>query len=171
MGRFVTGVAVITVRSGAGEPFGTTVNALTSLSLEPARLLVCLDQASETLAVLRGSKRFGVNILAEGQEGLSARFAGRGGSHKFSGVAFDWSAAGLPRLEGTVAHIDCEVESLLDAGDHVIVIGRGVGGGEAVDIEPLVYFRGGYRVLQPGTQVHSVKNASGKRLMERGEVR
>src|SRR3954470_9026953 len=76
MGRFPTGVTVVTAMSPEG-PVGMTANAISSLSLDPLLLLVCFDNASRTLAVVRDSRRFGVNVLAVGQEALARRFAGK----------------------------------------------------------------------------------------------
>src|SRR6202020_3142235 len=78
LGHFATGVTVVTSRTSDGTPVGTTVSAVSSLSLAPPLLLVCLDRASQTLAAIREQAAFAVNVLSEGQERLSANFARRG---------------------------------------------------------------------------------------------
>ena len=139
MGRFATGVTVVT----AAGPSGMTANAICSLSLDPLLALVCFDNGARTLGAVRESGRFGVSVLSAGQEELARRFASKlPEAEKFSGVG--WSEHdGLPVLRGALAWIGCEVRELLPGGDHTIGIGAVVaaesGGGE-----PLVWWRGRY---------------------------
>jgi 3-hydroxy-9,10-secoandrosta-1,3,5(10)-triene-9,17-dione monooxygenase reductase component len=141
-GRFATGVAVVT-SFGADGPSGLTANAVASLSLEPALILVCFDLDSRTLPAVRHSGRFAVQFLAHDQEQLAARFASKlAEREKFEGVP--WSErADLPVLDGTLGGIACELRDLLPGGDHLIATG------EAVDAwteegEPLIFHRGDY---------------------------
>lgn len=141
-GRFATGVSVITARDGNGGCCGLTVNAVTSLSLEPPLYLVCLDNASNTLATVLDSGCFGINFLSSDQRAVSDRFAGKG-PDKFAGIDYWLGHLDVPLIEGTLASAVCRVDRTFPGGDHRIVVGRPescrVGDGR-----PLLYFRGRY---------------------------
>jgi flavin-dependent trigonelline monooxygenase, reductase component len=145
MGHFATGVSVITTRDEEGKPFGLTANALTSVSLVPPLILVCVDKSADTYPYFDRSKVFAVNILSDGQEGLSRRFA-TSGIEKFEGVGFRRNAMGCAVLDDAVGHIDCRIVQSIDAGDHTIYLGT-VESAEANEVPPLLFFRGGYRKL------------------------
>jgi flavin reductase (DIM6/NTAB) family NADH-FMN oxidoreductase RutF len=152
MGRFATGVAVITATAAAeggghGAPVGMTANAVCSLSLDPLLLLVCFDRRARTLAVVRETERFGVNVLAAGQEDVARLFAGKGPEHeKFAEVPHAVHD-GIPVIEGVLAWVGCRLERLVPGGDHTI----GIGAVQAAELgdeqggDPLIWFRGGYR--------------------------
>jgi len=145
IGHFPTGVAVIT-GAGPGGPAGMTANALCSLSLEPLLLLVCFDNDARTLPVVRESGRFGVNLLAAGQEALSGVFASKTPeAEKFDGVGYALER-GVPVLDGALAWLACDLGELIPGGDHTIGIGRVVAMHHR-EGEPLVWYRGGYRSL------------------------
>jgi flavin reductase (DIM6/NTAB) family NADH-FMN oxidoreductase RutF len=148
MGHFATGVTVVTSVGADGAPVGTTANAVTSLSLHPPLILVCFDLGSQTLRAIRGHGAFVVNVLAAGQEHLSAGFARRGLAAVWDGVRHWHGPTGSPRLDGVLAVLECSVEHRLPGGDHEIVIGR-VRHAEtsAIPAAPLVFFRGGYASL------------------------
>jgi 3-hydroxy-9,10-secoandrosta-1,3,5(10)-triene-9,17-dione monooxygenase reductase component len=142
MGHFATGVAVVTV-DAPGGPQGMTANAVASLSLEPVLVLVCFDNDARTLPEVRRAGRFGVNVLAAGQEHLARRFASKD-EGKFAEVAHTVHD-GIPVLDGALAWVGCELERLIPGGDHTI----GIGAVHAAELgpsgaEPLVWFRGGY---------------------------
>src|SRR2546426_4290283 len=101
MGCFATGVTVITTRDQGGQPYGLTANAVTSLSLAPPLLLICVDRKAETYPHFFDSKTFVLNILADDQEAVSRRFATTGGD-KFAGLDFRLGRLGTPVLEGTL---------------------------------------------------------------------
>jgi flavin reductase (DIM6/NTAB) family NADH-FMN oxidoreductase RutF len=145
LGRFATGVTVLTVADPDGRPHGMTANSLTSVSLEPPLVLVCVDHAARMHPLIVSAERFVLNVLAAGQEELSRRFADPH-DDRFDGVGYRTSADGLVFLDGVLAHIECRKELLHEAGDHTIVLGR-VTSGEAREGRPLVYFRGGYTEL------------------------
>ncbi len=148
VGHFATGVTVITT-VGADGPSGLTANAVCSLSLEPLLMIVCLDNGSRTLAVVRETGRLAVNVLARDQEDLARRFATKEpGPGKWTGVGFH-ERDGLPVLDGVVAWLTGTVRDLVPGGDHVIAVTE-VQGADAAGGEPLVYFRSGYRSLGPG---------------------
>ena len=148
IGHFATGVTVVTSIGADGAPVGTTANAVTSLSLDPPLILVCFDLGSLTLRAIRGHGAFVVNVLAAGQEHLSAGFARRGLAAAWDGVRHWHGPTGSPRLDGVLAVLECTVEHRMPGGDHEIVIGR-VRHAEtsATPAAPLVFFRGGYASL------------------------
>jgi len=138
-------VAIVTCH-GKDGPAGLTTNAVTSLSLEPLLLLVCFDNASRTLPVVRESRRFAVNVLRACQEELAAAFASkRVAEEKFDSVTHA-VAHGVPVLDDALAWVACDLVELLPGGDHTIGIGAVIGGA-ASEGEPLVFFRGGYAHL------------------------
>jgi flavin reductase (DIM6/NTAB) family NADH-FMN oxidoreductase RutF len=138
-------VAIVTCQ-GADGPAGLTTNAITSLSLDPLLLLVCFDNSSRTLPVVREARRFAVNVLRAGQEELAAAFASkRLAGQKFEAVTHT-VAHGVPVLDDALAWVACDLVELLEGGDHTIGIGAVIDG-EASDGEPLVFFRGRYAGL------------------------
>lgn len=148
LGHFATGVTVVTTRAADDAPVGTTASAVSSLSLEPPLLLVCLDRSSRTLTAIRDRGAFAINVLAEGQEHLSANFARRGDAASWEDVAHRRGAAGNPHLHGVLAVLDCRLERCLDGGDHEIVVGRLVGLWHSTeDLGPLLHYRGSYASL------------------------
>ena len=142
MGHFATGVTVVTAATPDG-PVGMTANAVCSLSLEPLLLLVAFDNDSRTLPVVRETGRFGVNVLAAGQEDLAHLFASKARERdKFAGVAHTVHD-GIPVLDGVLAWVGCRLERLIPGGDHTIGIGA-VEAAEAGGGEPLIWYRGMY---------------------------
>ena len=144
MGRFATGVTVVTA-TGARGPVGMTANAVCSLSLDPLLLLVCFDNHARTLNVVRETRRFGVNVLAAGQEPLARLFASKSPEHeKFDEVPHH-SHDGIPVLAGVHAWVACRLQDLMPGGDHTIGIGAVTDLDHDPDGDPLVFFRGEYR--------------------------
>lgn len=141
-GSFATGVTVVTSRTAEGDPIGFTANSFTSVSLDPPLLLVCLAKSSSNVGHFSRSGHFAVNILGEAQKDVSARFASRG-ADRFGETAWRDSALGSPLIDGSVAWFDCETDNIVDAGDHVIMIGR-VAYFDQTDARPLAYLRGHY---------------------------
>jgi 3-hydroxy-9,10-secoandrosta-1,3,5(10)-triene-9,17-dione monooxygenase reductase component len=143
MGHFVTGVTVVTAQSPNG-PVGMTANAVCSLSLDPLLLLVCFDNAARTLPVVAEGERFGVNVLAKGQEELARLFASKTPEHeKFAEVPHTVHD-GVPVIEGVLAWVGCTLQELIPGGDHTIGIGA-VTAAEKGRGEPLIWYRGTYR--------------------------
>ena len=144
MGRFATGVAIVTAID-EGEPVGLTIQSFTSLSLEPPLVCFAPGKSSSTWTRIRNAGVFCVNILGEDQETLCRAFAASG-TEKFNGIDFsDSPATGSPLLQGTLAWVDCVVDAIHDAGDHDLCIGRvsalGVTDSTA---GPLLYYRSGF---------------------------
>ena len=149
MGHFPTGVTVVTSLHEDGTPCGLTVNAFCSLSLDPALVLVCVEDAADSFGCIDRSGVFAVNILEEGRgESLSRRFSTWGVDDKFRGVAFRTERTGCPILEVALAWVDCRVTRKIPAGDHTVFIGE-VLEGDAREGSPLVYYRGGYGRFLP----------------------
>ncbi len=123
MGRFPTGVTVVTAPTAEG-PAGLAANAVASLSLDPPLMLVCLDRGSRTLRAVEGAARFGVNVLGAGSETLARSFGARVPmADKWQDVG--WSEErGLPRLELAIVFIACTMRDVLSGGDHVILTGE-----------------------------------------------
>jgi len=147
MGHFATGVTVITTRDESGRPFGLTANAVTSVSLTPPLILVCVDKKADTYPHFDRSKVFTVNILSDDQEGVSRRFA-TSGIEKFEGIGYHRTETGCAILDDAVGYMDCRIIDSYDAGDHTIYLGE-VLSADANDVPPLLFFRGGYRKLAP----------------------
>jgi len=146
MGHFATGVTVVTTRDGNGRCYGLTVNAVCSLSLVPPLVLVCIDKQAESHSAFEHSRAFVVNILAEGQEELSRRFAVSGGE-KFTGLICRTGATGAPILEDGLGYVECRVTAVHDGGDHTIYVGE-VKSGNTSPGQPLLFFRGRYHQLR-----------------------
>jgi flavin reductase (DIM6/NTAB) family NADH-FMN oxidoreductase RutF len=124
IGRFATGVAVVTALDG-DQPHGMTVNSLTSVSLDPPLLLVCLTTGARTTDAVVGDGRFAVNILGARQEEIAMRFARRGADH-FDGLPLRYGDHEVPVVPEALAHLECTVDRHFEAGDQVVVFG-GVG--------------------------------------------
>lgn len=146
MGSFATGVCVLGAKRRDGQSVGMTINSLTSVSLNPPLVLVCLGSESPRSRAIIDSGRFSISILAHEQRGLSAHFAQPG-----EGITPDegWRTGqnGAPIIEGAAASIECTVETIHASGDHQIVIGHVTHVENDPGREPLLYFRGGYRLL------------------------
>lgn len=148
LGRFATGVTVITMHLPDGRPAGMTANSLASVSLNPPLLSLCIDHSAELYASLLAAPGFVVNVLEASQESLSRRFAAKH-LDRFEGVGYHTSPGGQPVLEGVLAWIDCAPHATFEAGDHTILVARVLSGG-TIEGTPLVYFRGGYAGLTRG---------------------
>lgn len=147
MGQFATGVTVLTTRDANGEHYGLTANAVSSLSLTPPLLLICIDRKAESFPHFLTSRVFAVNILSAAQEDLSARFAKSGGD-KFAGIVYRPGTLGAPLLDGTIAWAECRIVATHEAGDHVIHVGQ-VEAADAPGGDPLLFFQGRYRRVAP----------------------
>ena len=141
-GSFATGVTIVTTMDAQAQPCGFTANSFSSVSLEPPLVLVNIAKSAFSLTTFTECKGFAINILAEQQRDLSNRFASKG-ADKFTGV--DWLAGstGSPLLNSVVAWFDCENFQQVDAGDHVILIGKVLDYSYNSDA-PLGFCRGAY---------------------------
>jgi 3-hydroxy-9,10-secoandrosta-1,3,5(10)-triene-9,17-dione monooxygenase reductase component len=152
MGRFVTGVTVVTTlenpNADDSQPWGTTVNSFTAVSLDPPLVLVAIGRERSIHPIIERTRRFAVNILGEGTEAISDCFAGAPSAlprSAFCDAEYALGECGLPILESAIAYVGCEVERVIPAGDHTVYIARVV---EAVTRDdpgwPLLYFRRRY---------------------------
>ncbi len=146
MGCFATGVTIVTAVDADGTPVGLTANSFTSVSLDPPLLLVCIANASGTAPALRAAGHFGVNVLQIGQQPASNRFATRG-EDRFANLPWAPGQTGVPLLGSSLVSFECQRESLHEAGDHFILVGRVVRAQFEPHRDPLLYFRGKYRRL------------------------
>lgn len=123
MGRFTTGVAVVSADDGTGDPCAMTISSLTSVSLEPPILLVSLTHGSRTTDAVDTTGTFAVSILGSRQEAIARRFATRGGA-RFEGMPVDLSRSGLPLIPDALAQLECHVHTAHDIGDHRVFYGE-----------------------------------------------
>jgi flavin reductase (DIM6/NTAB) family NADH-FMN oxidoreductase RutF len=141
VGRFPTGVAVVTA-TGPEGPAGLTTNAFSSLSLHPPLVLVCFDHGSRTLAVVRESRRFAVNVLRAGDDDLARLFAGKAPHpEKFAAVTHTVDH-GVPVLDSALAWLVCDLQALHPGGDHEIGVGAVTALGHDPAGQPLVFYGG-----------------------------
>ena len=148
MGRFATGVTVITTAAGE-EMQGMTANAVTSLSLDPVMVLICVDKASHTHHVLEAGGVFAVNILGEHQQDVSRTFARRAEPEigSLRGHRFTMGVTGAPILEDCLAYLDCRVVLVHPGGDHSIFLGEVVDAAVVNEGTPLLFYAGKYHAL------------------------
>lgn len=146
LGRYATGVTIITCRDAAGVPLGLTVNSFAALSLEPPLVLWSLRRASAALPVFEAAMHWAVNVLTEAQLPLSRRFASAE-ADKFS--QGDWAdgVGDVPVLAGAAAVFECARETVHDGGDHRLFIGRVLRLDSRADSGPLVYHGSHYHGL------------------------
>jgi flavin reductase (DIM6/NTAB) family NADH-FMN oxidoreductase RutF len=151
LARFATGVTVVTTLDATpddAQPWGTTVNSFTGISLDPPLVLVAIGRERSIHPIIERTRRFGVNILGEDSQVLSDCFAGAPSPlprSAFCNAAYSLGVAGLPVLDDAIAHVACEVERVIEAGDHTIYLGRVVEATCRDEIGwPLLYFRRRY---------------------------
>jgi flavin reductase (DIM6/NTAB) family NADH-FMN oxidoreductase RutF len=143
LGQWASGVTVITTLR-EGKPHGMTASSFSSLSLEPPLVLVSVDQRARLHQLLPQTGRYGVSILAKGQDALSTHFAGRPSEN----LRIPWiEAEGLPFIDGALAHLACDVFNAVPCGDHIIYIGLITHAQVWSDREPLLYHSGKYATL------------------------
>jgi flavin reductase (DIM6/NTAB) family NADH-FMN oxidoreductase RutF len=145
MSQLVTGVTVVTARAPHGRAIGITASSVTSVSLDPPMLLVCVGRDAQIHDALLEAERFGVTVLAAGQVGLARRFADRERQHLDESEVVA-SPGGVPVIPGSLARIECRRQAHLEGGDHTIVTGT-LEWAEVGEGRPLCYFRGAYADL------------------------
>lgn len=143
MSRFPTGVTVVAARDADGAPFGLTVSSLTSVSLDPPLILVCIDEKASSHDRLVSAASFTVSVLSDRQAGVAERFASEPSAGRFDGVSWREVASGDPVVEGTTAWLSCARESVYGGGDHSILLGRVEAAGEG-EAEALAFYRGSF---------------------------
>lgn len=143
MRRFATGVAIVTT-AHEGRIHGFTVNAFASVSADPPTVLICVNRGATAHPLIASSQRFCVNILSLEQRELAKRFAGGEPRSRFDGVPYHLGPSGSPILDGTIAHVDCELTEELTAATHTIFLGTVIDAGWR-EGAPLGYFDRAYR--------------------------
>jgi flavin reductase (DIM6/NTAB) family NADH-FMN oxidoreductase RutF len=148
LGRFASGITILTARNAKDEDHGMTASAFCSVSLEPPLVLACIENSTDMFQILRADQHFGISILSEDQEALSRRFAELPAG-RFDGVGYSRGDSGVLLLDDAIAHLECRCVARHRAGDHDIIIGAvedahiGSPAGR-----PLLYYRGGYAQLE-----------------------
>jgi len=142
LGKFLTGVTVVTTLDQHEVPVGFTANSFTSVSLDPPLVLVCLAQSAGLAPVFRRSQAFAINILSTEQEATSNGFARRD-EDRFANISWQAKTTGSPVLDDCAAWLDCEMYERILAGDHIILIGRIVDAHKTTR-HPLGYYQGRY---------------------------
>lgn len=140
IGHFSSGVTIITT-SLDGEKYGVTASSVTSVSLEPPLLLVCVNKNTGTCHAVSQSKVFGVHILNNEQEKLARQFA-TPNIDKFENVEVDYGHLNVPILKNNLAYLECKVVNEYSEGTHSVFIGEVVNTSANIDEKPLAYYRG-----------------------------
>ncbi|MBL0939238.1 MAG: flavin reductase family protein [Gemmatimonadaceae bacterium] len=146
LGRFASGVTVVTTRDQDGTPHGMTVSAFASLSLDPPLVLICVANDATMTPLLAHVEQFAVNVLSSTQEAMSRRFAGKS-DDRFVGIGFHDGRTGIPVLDDVLAWLQCKIVARYPSGDHVLIVGQ-VEHADVGDGRPLLYYRGGYAMLE-----------------------
>ena len=145
LGKFATGVTVVTCSDGDGNPCGITANSFSSVSLDPPLILWNIAKVSNSLEAYLDAEHFAINVLSSGQKDVSSHFA-RSDHTIFDDVEFALSSDGVPILPGTIATFECRTDTIHDCGDHYIIIGE-VERFHVEERDPLLFYSGGYRSI------------------------
>jgi len=145
LGRFATGVCLVTVNDPELGPLATTVNSFSSVSLDPPLVLWSIQNSSDHLAVYTQCQHFGISVLSSEQGALSGQYAQRGG-HSVQADHFTTGPQGEPKLIDALAHFTCAAYAVHPGGDHQIIVGE-VLQFESRNAAPLIFYNGGYRAL------------------------
>jgi flavin reductase (DIM6/NTAB) family NADH-FMN oxidoreductase RutF len=154
LGRFASGVTVVTAVDGDGQDHGMTATAFCSVSLVPPLILICVDHTATMDGVLAVIPTFAINVLSADQETLSRRFGtaevksgGMAEEERFIGIGYTRGVSGAALIDDALAHLECRVYERHQAGDHTIVVGE-VEAAAVHEARPLLYYRGGYAQLE-----------------------
>lgn len=148
LGSWAAGVTVVTTRAG-NLVYGITASSFTSLSLDPPLVLVCIANSNKLAVMVQETQKFAVSILAHDQQEVSDYFAisGREPVEDFEDFGTIEMHTGSPIISDAVAHLDCELDMAIVAGDHTIAVGRVLGAASNPKRQPLLYYRRAYREL------------------------
>ena len=148
LASWASGVTILTTEH-EGQVYGITASSFSTLSMDPLLVLVCIQNGNHLEQMVPASGKFAVSVLSSDQDAISNHFAisGRDPGPELDGFETFTDQTGCPILTGAIAHLDCELESVLPGGDHVIALGRVVGATSDPEKEPLLYFRRGYHGL------------------------
>ena len=146
LGRFATGVTVVSALSADGEPIGVTISSFNSVSLEPPLILWSLSLSSPNLETFRKASHYAVNVLSVDQQAISDRFAARS-NKSFEDIHWYTGLGGAPLIEGCCAGFECTNEAHYPGGDHLIFVGRVERFAEGQAKSPLIFHNGRYGQL------------------------
>ena len=141
-GRFATGIAIAACRNDAGDYTAITINSFTSVSLDPALVLWCIERRASSFPAFMAAQHYSVSVLNASQEAYSNRFA-RFDAEPLMASEIDIAPSGAPLIKGRLAGFDCAVSARHQAGDHIILVGE-VKDFDSVDGQPLLYFASRY---------------------------
>ncbi|MDP3533322.1 MAG: flavin reductase family protein [Alphaproteobacteria bacterium] len=147
MGKFTTGIAIVTTLDANQKPFGLTINAFSSLSLDPPMVLFCLAKKTRFYSHLGNQSHFTINILADTQTDLSIHFAKPFFGDQWDNIDFEFGKNNCPQLKNALGIIECEKGAIYNGGDHDIILGK-VQDLKLTDAQPLLYFSGKYCALK-----------------------
>lgn len=148
LGKFATGVTVVTTRDAEGEHYGVTASSFNSVSMEPPLILWSIDKGAYSLEAYRHAEHFVVNVLGNDQVEVSNRFA-RKGEDKFAGIEWAGGAGGAARIQGAAAQFECRTWNVYEGGDHFIIVGEVLSYEYRDDGNALVFHNGRYAVPEP----------------------
>ena len=146
LGRFASGVTIVTTRDADGIDHGMTVSAFCSLSLDPPMVVFCVDHVASMHDMLLAHPPCGMSILSSNQEAYSRRFADQD-NERFDGIAYSRGESGVVLLDNALAHLECRLVAHHEGGDHTVYIAQ-VDRAEPRHGRPLLYYRGGYAQLE-----------------------
>ena len=148
LGKFATGVTVVTCCNKDGDPRGITANSFSSVSLEPPLILWNIAKVSRSLPAFLDASYFGISVLTREQRNLAVRFA-QSAPGLFDGVQYRYTEHGVPLLEAALAWFECATYARYDCGDHYILVGEVIGY-DTADGDPLLFYGGEYADLARG---------------------
>lgn len=147
LGRFATGVTIVTTMSEDKRPHGLTINSFTSVSLEPPLVLICIAKDAGTLPHFLGNEHFAINILAQDQTKISQKFATHN-VDRFEGIEWQRGEFSAPLIDDALAYIECQRHETYEAGDHYIILGKVEKADFTDNKKPLIYYSGQYQELE-----------------------
>ncbi|MFT6311009.1 MAG: flavin reductase (DIM6/NTAB) family NADH-FMN oxidoreductase RutF [Porticoccus sp.] len=147
LGRFATGVTVVTANPKGFSPLGMTANSFSALSLDPPLVLWSLQKNSDCFAAFKAADGFAVNVLADDQMDLSNGFAKKG-QHELPVGTFRQGKSGQPVLKNCLVSFECKMWASYEGGDHVILVGEVIAMNTRMTGKPLVFASGQYRELR-----------------------
>ncbi|GAB5449737.1 MAG: flavin reductase family protein [Halioglobus sp.] len=147
LGRFTTGVCLITTVTQQRTPLAMTANSFSSVSLDPPLVLWSLQENSDVYDVFAGARYFNINVLALEQQALSTQYA-RKGQHEIERAHYRDGKCGAPVIRDALVNFECEQEATYDGGDHLIIVGRVLDVQQRPSGDPLLFFSGGYREIR-----------------------
>ena len=146
LGKFATGVTVVSCRDQDGKPCGITANSFSSVSLEPPLVLWNIAKVSKSLRAYLEAEHFAINVLSNQQRSLASHFA-TSENGLFDNISYRDSPQNVPVLSNTLAHLECRTHDIHDCGDHHIIIGDVINF-ELSDGEPLIFYSGNYTAIK-----------------------